>query len=382
MTGLPPSVHLMVDNAVVRSQPLSRDRLARAKSAYTTRRVDFAKATRLIASGVRPRAGDLVLARVERIGQHGRIELANGRRAQMHVGDEIIVCYGARYAPDQFEAYVPDDLDTCDLVAAGGIAARCDNRHASMKRPTRIRPLALLADANDQVLNLDRFGLATAARTALAPYTVVVVGTAMNAGKTTAAANLVRGLIAAGARVGSAKVTGTGAGGDRWSVIDAGAAPALDFTDAGVPSTFGLPADKVLDVFEHLHDHLAAAGVDVAVIEVADGLLQAETAELVANPRFQARVDSTLFAAGDALGATAGVQLATRLGLDVIAVTGALTASPLAIRETRCNIDLPVVSREDLASGDWLPPWDATHFADCGVLRDRGGLASVVQAHG
>ena len=132
MTGLPPSVHLMVDNAVVRSQPLSRDRLARAKSAYTTRRVDFAKATRLIASGVRPRAGDLVLARVERIGQHGRIELANGRRAQMHVGDEIIVCYGARYAPDQFEAYVPDDLDTCPDCGTA-MMKDCPACHAPMR---------------------------------------------------------------------------------------------------------------------------------------------------------------------------------------------------------------------------------------------------------
>ena len=43
---------------------------------------------------------------------------------------------------------------------------------------------------------------------------LIVAGTAMNAGKTTAAARLIKGLQRAGLRVGAAKVTGTGAGGD------------------------------------------------------------------------------------------------------------------------------------------------------------------------
>ena len=62
-------------------------------------------------------------------------------------GDEIIVCYGNRYAPDQFEALVSDDLGLCDLVASGGIASCEVNRHERMLPPTQILPIGLVGDA-------------------------------------------------------------------------------------------------------------------------------------------------------------------------------------------------------------------------------------------
>ena len=58
------------------------DRVQRGQKAFTTRRVDFADVAGLARSG-RPRAGDLVLARVESIGQHPRLELHSGRRAKL-----------------------------------------------------------------------------------------------------------------------------------------------------------------------------------------------------------------------------------------------------------------------------------------------------------
>ena len=101
-----------------------QERLSRAKAAYTTRRVDLSAATTLLQSEVIhevsgqvthavienliPQAGDIVLARVKKMGQHQRLELANGRRASLFVGDEVVVSYGNRYAPDQFEALVPN----------------------------------------------------------------------------------------------------------------------------------------------------------------------------------------------------------------------------------------------------------------------------------
>ncbi len=55
----------------------------------------------------------------------------------------------------------------------------------------------------------------------------------MNAGKTTTAASLIKGVTAYGMKVGAAKITGTGAGGDFWFMIDSGTEPVLDFVDAG-----------------------------------------------------------------------------------------------------------------------------------------------------
>src|SRR4051794_23706324 len=102
--------------AVVR---LDSSRSAGAKRACTTRRVPSGSMKTLVERVVRPESGDLVLARIDEIGKQKRIELTDGRRAHLFPGDEIVVCFGNRYAPDQYEAIVGDDLDRCDLVASG-----------------------------------------------------------------------------------------------------------------------------------------------------------------------------------------------------------------------------------------------------------------------
>lgn len=328
---------------------LSHERILRAKISYTPRHVNLEAARALLTGDhVVPNVGDLVLARVEKIGQHGALELTNGRRAILFTGDEIVVCYGNRYAPDQFEAEVPHDLAPCHLVAAGGIAARALSWHANMKSPTVIVPIGLLADVNGQRINLSGAAVAKPGHPRPLPYTVAVVGTAMNAGKTTTAANLIHGLTNAGLKVGAAKVTGTGSGKDIWFMGDAGARLALDFTDAGFPSTFRATAAEVEGILATLTGHLAKAGMDVIVLEVADGLYQAETAALLDSPVFARTVNDVIFAAGDAMGAAAGVEWLRRKGLPVLAVSGLLTASPLAITEAANATGLPVFDKKML----------------------------------
>ncbi len=179
-----------------------------------------------------------MLARVEKVGHHKRIELEHGRRAPLFVGDEILVCYGHRYAPDQFESEVPQDLKMCHLVAGGGIASRCLLRHDTAKLPTLIQPLGLVGDAQGKPLNMADWALDEVAVKRPRPFVIVVVGTSMNAGKTTSAAYLIKGMSRSGMKVGAAKLTGTGAGGDRWLMQDAGAFEVVDFTDAGYASTY------------------------------------------------------------------------------------------------------------------------------------------------
>jgi len=217
-----------------------------------------------------------------------------------------------------------------------------------MKKPTRIMPVGLLGDARGRPLNLRQFALRPVTGGRRVPV-LAVVGTSMNAGKTTAAADLIRGLVGAGHRVGSAKVTGTGAGGDTWHAIDAGAARVLDFTDAGVPSTYLASEAELLRVFTTLTGTLAASGVDAVILEVADGLPQRETAMLLRSPAFRDFVDGIVFAANDALGAVAGAQWLAAEGLSLKAVAGCLTASPLALRETAAAVDAPVLTRAQLA---------------------------------
>lgn len=330
-------------------------RLLRAKPAYTTRFA--AEAIRREPHGhrlvrVAPRAGDIVLARVESIGHHTRLESPHGRRAWMFVGDEILVAYGNRYAPDQFEAEVPGDLDRAHLVAAGGMASRMITCHASMSRPTVLRPLGLLSDGAG-MLTLPRFapfGADPSARVrAIRPSVIAVVGSSMNSGKTTTAAALVRGLSAAGRRVVSGKVTGTGAGGDPWLFHDSGSSRVLDFTDFGYASTYLLSHAEVRALFLSMIDELSAGDPDVLVLEIADGLFQREVQPLIADAAFAASVDHLVFSCGEVLGAVAGVSALRLAGLSPVFVSGVMTASPLAVREAAEAVSVPVLDIEALS---------------------------------
>lgn len=333
------------------SVPLSASDVERMKVAFTARRIDRASFAGLVYGAVAPHAGDLVLARVVKLGEHARLQDPTGRRVSLYVGDEIVVAYGNRYAPDQFEALVPEDLSECHLVASGGIAARALTRRAGVKAPTSIKPLGLLADASGAVLNLQRNRLPVIRGAQKRARVTAVVGTAMNAGKTTCAAHIIKGLVRAGERVAAAKVTGTGAGNDLFMYRDAGACVALDFTDAGHASTFCLAQADVVACFTTLLAHSQDAAAHV-VIEVADGLLQRETAALLQSTDYSAWVDTTIFCAGDALGAVAGVDWLEQRGITVAAVSGLLSASPLASAEARRATRLPVYTRDQLAHAE------------------------------
>jgi hypothetical protein len=346
------------------NQAIAADRLRHARWAYTTRAVHAAALATSLAEPQVPRAGDLVLARVEAIGHHKSVELATGRKAQLYVGDEIVVCFGNRYAPDQFEAEVPGDLGLCHLAAAGGVAARVVSGHAKTREPTVILPIGLLSDSEGQVLNLRAFALPTAAVTRVVPV-IAVVGTAMNAGKTTTAAAIVHAAVGCGWRVGGAKVTGTGAGNDVWMMRDAGADPVVDFTDMGVPTTYLCDPSDVIRVFLGTLDALGAAAIDIAVIEVADGIHQRETAMLLESDEFKRRIGGVVFAANDAMGAQGGVRWLSEHELPVLAVSGQLTQSPLAIREAAHATMLPVLATTGTAD-------DEAHILStlAGVLSD------------
>lgn len=340
----------MDSDLIPRVFELGASRLAGATRAYSTRRVPV-DAMRCLRTDLAPSAGDLVLARIDTLGHHKRLHTVDGGRKNLFVGDLVIVAYGDRYAPNQFEAVVPRDLRPCDLAAGGGLAARVTAQHDRIRgAATRIHPLGLVAsDPDGPPLNLGGFALAPPApRGPIDVPVMAVVGTSMDAGKTTAAAHLVRGLHLGGQRVGYAKVTGTAAAGDPGLLRDAGADVVLDFTDAGFASTYRLPTRTVEAICEELILHLVDADVEAIVIEVADGLLQRETEALLQSEPFRRRVDGLIFTAGDSLGAVGGVRWLSERNLATAAISGRLTTSPLQVRETVAATGLPVYGREEL----------------------------------
>jgi hypothetical protein len=334
------------------------DRLSRAKRAFSTRRAP-SSALRAVRSDLAPVPGDLVLARIDAIGQHERLELTDSRKAILFEGDEIIVAYGARYAPDQFEAEAPGDLGACALVAGGGIAGRVLSRHAKMADPTQITPIGLFVDETGAALNLRRFALKPTRPTPRAPA-IGVVGGSMNAGKTTTAASIVRGFALAGFKVGAAKLTGTGAGNDFWHMSDAGAHLVLDFTDIGLATTYKASREDIVRGAETLASLLVEGGAEVLVFEIADGLFQAETGWLVASPALEHLVDAYVYAGESAASAVTGVNWLRAANRPVMGVSGLVSASPLAAREVEHAIGMRCLTKSTLATAELGRRWWAS----------------------
>lgn len=318
-----------------------------AKWAFTTRRVAHEDVARIDTDVRSAGAGDLVLAQITKIGQHKSIQLAQGRVSQTYPGDLVVAACGDRYAPDQFEAVAELDPEGSDLVAAGGLIGRMRHAHAAMAAPTRVKPLGLLVDHAGAIINVGSYALPM--RPAPRGLTVLgVIGSSMNAGKTTAAASLAHGLSRAGLPVAAIKATGTGAFGDFNAFLDAGVAHVADFTDAGMASTYRQPVQRIERGFDALLAHVAERGARVVVVELADGIFQEETARLLKGSRIRDAFNGLLFAAPDALGAVGGVAILRQWGLAPFAVSGMVSCSPLGISEAKAMIGVPVVSRDQL----------------------------------
>jgi dethiobiotin synthetase len=326
---------------------LSPDVLGQSKIAFTLRRIPTETMKTLVQDEV-PQVGDVVMARVVDLGQHKNLQLINGRRSRMFHDDMVMVAYGNRYAPDQYEALIPTQLGPCHLVAGGGIASEVHCKSGRVRSATKLEAIGLVGDKHGRVINLADYALPSLPWVAPRVPVIAIAGTAMNAGKTETVINLVKGLSLANLRVGVLKVTGTGAGGDIWAAVDAGGTPVLDFTDAGLPSTYHVPHEQVEEAALNLISHALQSKVDAIVIELADGLYQQETSRLLTSPQFSSVLNGMIFAAGDAMGAFAGVEWLKQNKLPIMGVSGLLTQSPLAMNEARTVLKLPIFDMKTL----------------------------------
>jgi hypothetical protein len=102
---------------------------------------------------------------------------------------------------------------------------------------------------------------------------VLLVGTSMSAGKTTAARIVTRQLKLADKKVVGAKLAGAGRYRDILSVYDAGADEVFDFVDVGLPSTI-CPRDEYMEALKHLLSLMQRSGADVAVVEIGASPLE------------------------------------------------------------------------------------------------------------
>src|SRR5215217_3791249 len=280
------------------------------KYGFTTRAVPLDEMASVVPMYAPPRIGDLLLAEVQDLGRHNRMEIRTGVTMALFPGDYIVGAFGNRYATDQYEGYVPRrPVEGCDLLSVGGVCGEVASQHASMVDPTRLRIVGLVGDRYGRPINQRAFGLpshAVGERLESSAEVILVVGSSMNSGKTTTAGTLARALSRANFRVAAGKITGTAAGKDTRFYEACGAKPVLDFTSAGYPSTYMLALEELLGVYDSILGNLRAANPDYIILEIADGIFQRETRMLLESAEFRRSADHVFFAAGDSLSVESG----------------------------------------------------------------------------
>jgi hypothetical protein len=171
----------------------------------------------------------------------------------------------------------------------------------------------------------------------------------MNSGKSMAASACCWALSTLGYNVRGAKITGTASLKDILHMNDAGAGHYADFSYLGFPSTYKLSLEELLFIFNSIDLKYANNPNNFWVVELADGVIQRETAMLLSSPEIQSRIHKLIFCASDAFGAIGGLRvMKEQFNLIPDAISGICSSSPLFIKELSDYSQIPVFSSVDI----------------------------------
>lgn len=226
--------------------------------------------------------GDYVVGEVRTRAAGRTVELSTGRNIEVAEGDLLVGALGRREATleatGSWKAVGPDGR--MHVLSGGGIFGKMTSRATNMSPLVPVVYRGHVAVDGERVAMRD-FVAEVEERAWDAP-TVLLIGTSMSAGKTTAAQVVVRRLKAMGLRVLGGKLAGAGRWRDILSMSDAGADVIYDFVDAGLPSTV-VPAVEYRPALRLLLSLMASAEPDVGVVEVGASPLEPYNGALAVN---------------------------------------------------------------------------------------------------
>ena len=283
---------------------------------------------------------------------YNTVEDVSGRMMAVRAGDVLAGTLGSRRALRGYAGEVPSHIavgDTIEVLNLGGILGRCTSVNPEIGPPFKAEVLGAILSFPELG---DRVGRPATIREGAVPEAetldstlpvVFVAGTCMNAGKTVAATELVRGLSRAGRRVGALKLTGVSLMRDTLSMRDAGAVAALTFNDAGMASTH--PGVTVA-VARGLLNRMAAdriAKPDVIVAELGDGILGEYGVQDILRARdIVGHGAAFVMAAPDPVACWGAAQLMRdEFELPITAITGPATDNDVGRDYIRAELGLP-----------------------------------------
>jgi hypothetical protein len=305
----------------------------------------------------KPIAGDVGIFEIVEIDRHSNVQCDDKRLSNIFEGDLIMAAFADRYATAQFEGYVPTEpMELYDILGAGGAIGVVRTKNASLDHvePTKVRLIGYCCNDAGKVLNTKYYAKEKTKFIGIVPNDakiILSIGSTMDSGKTTTAAHMARGLKTTGKKVAFIKLTGTGYTKDKDYVFDCGADISIDFCDAGYPSTYMCSKEDILDMYQSLLQLLEPHKPEYIVMEIADGLLQRETAFLLKDKAFMSTIHNVVFSCGDSLAALKGIEILNEIGIYPCMISGRFTMSPLLIQEAEEQTNLPVHTIDQIMTG-------------------------------
>ena len=276
---------------------------------------------------------------------YNTLEDVHGRMRLVNAGDIVCGVLGHRNALHGYVGHVPENVsvgDELNILNLGGVIGECTNFNPDVGKPFRLEILGAVMHYPDfgqrtpLALTIPRDpDLADTTMPEALPPVALMVGTSMNAGKTTAICELVRHFKRKGKRVAAAKCTGVSLLRDVLEMRDFGALHAESFVDLGVVTTGRKDA---VPVTRALIRRLASQGPDVIVLELGDGILGTYgVAEILSDEAIRSTLCSTILCATDPVSSWGGVKLLQeRFGITPDCITGPVSdnsGGTAAVRE-------------------------------------------------
>lgn len=280
---------------------------------------------------------------------YNEVEDLGGRMVKLRAGDVLAGTLGTRRALRGYAGVVPGRIavgDTIEVLNLGGILGKCTSANPEIGPPFKAEVLGAiltfpeLGDRVGRPAHIKDHAVPTAETLTCEVPVVYVAGTCMNAGKTVAATELVRGFFRLGYRVAAAKLTGVSLMRDALSMRDAGASAALTFNDIGIASTH---AGVTVSSAKGILNRLAQARPDVIVAELGDGILgEYGVQDILADRELSAAGAAWVMAAPDPVGCWgAKALMQERFGLPITVITGPATDNEVGRDYVNAELSLP-----------------------------------------
>ena len=291
--------------------------------------------------------GDYVLGEITGVrNELYRVELTSGRMVETMPGDHVIGAFGRRAATlEGVGDWAAIEGGRMHALTSAGLFGRSTSMSPLLPSCMRLQYRGHIVRGDDKV-TMGEFAVLRDPVKLRTP-TVLLVGTSMSAGKTTAGKIIIHELTNLGKTVVGTKLTGAGRFRDILSFRDAGADAVFDFTDAGLPSTV-VPPDEFRKCLRPLLSRVAAYAPDVLVAEAGASPLEPYNGA-VAIKELGDNIRCTILCASDPY-AVVGVQDAFGLTPDLVAGPAASTSA--AVELVRKLGNLPALN---LLQPDSLP---------------------------